>query len=90
MDDLEEQAQLGISLQQEGHRLDTMVRTPDDDDSLWRLERHLVLPILSIHHPNDLPLEARALHLGACHFFGPGFWLWWCWFDTWNLLDGDN
>jgi hypothetical protein len=28
------------SLGHEAHRMDTMTRTPDDDDSLWRLERH--------------------------------------------------
>jgi hypothetical protein len=29
------------SLGHEAHRMDTMARTPDDDESLWRLERHL-------------------------------------------------
>jgi hypothetical protein len=29
------------SLGHEAHRMDTMAHTPDDDDNLWRLERHL-------------------------------------------------
>jgi hypothetical protein len=53
------------SLGHESHRLDTMAHTLDDDDILWRLERHLRGPILSLHHPNNFLLEARALHLGA-------------------------
>ena len=70
MDVLEEQAQLGTSLGQEAHRLGVMAHTSDDDDSLWRLERHLIGPILSLHHPNNLPLEARALHLRDWRFVG--------------------
>jgi hypothetical protein len=65
VDDLEEQAQLGPSLGQEAHRLDTIGPHTDDDDSLWRLERYLRGPLLALQHPNDFPLEARALHLGA-------------------------
>jgi hypothetical protein len=53
------------SLGQEAHRLDTIARTPDDDDSLWRLERYLRKPLLALQHPNDFPLEARVLHLGG-------------------------
>jgi hypothetical protein len=53
------------SLGHEAHRLDTMAHTLDDDGNLWRFERHLRGSLLPIHHPNDLPLEARALHLGA-------------------------
>jgi hypothetical protein len=53
------------SLGHESHSLDTMAHTLDDDNFLWRLERHLRGPILALHHPNDFPLEARALHLGA-------------------------
>jgi hypothetical protein len=60
----------GISLDwaylgHESHGLDTMAHTPDDDGSLWRVERHHGGPILAIHHHNDLPLEDRALHLRA-------------------------
>jgi hypothetical protein len=65
MDVLEEQAQLGPSLGQEAHRLDAMARTPNDDCSLWRLERHLRGPLLALQYPNELPLEARALHFEA-------------------------
>jgi hypothetical protein len=53
------------SLGNESHKLDTMAHTPYDDDSIWRLERHLREPTLSLHHPNDFPMEARALHLGT-------------------------
>jgi hypothetical protein len=54
------------SLGHEAHRLDTMAHTLEMMMvSLWRFERHLRGPILALHHPNDFPLEARVLHLGA-------------------------
>jgi hypothetical protein len=49
----------------EAHMMDTMAHTRDDDDRLWILERHLGGPFLSLHHLNNLPLEARAPHLGG-------------------------
>jgi hypothetical protein len=60
-----EKAQLEPSLGKESHRLDVMVHTPNDYCSLWRLERHLIGPLLSIQHPNTFSLEARELHLEA-------------------------
>jgi hypothetical protein len=53
------------SLGLESHRMDTMADTPNDDGSLWRLEKHLGGPFLALHHTNDLPLESRVPHLGG-------------------------
>jgi hypothetical protein len=73
VDDLEEQAHLGPSLGHESHKLDTIAHTPDDDDRLWRLEIHLRGPILSLHHPNNLPWRLQHYILGLDALLGLGF-----------------
>jgi hypothetical protein len=50
------------SLGLEAHKLDTMARTLDDDDSLWRPERFLEVPHPFPYYPNVFPLEAKTSH----------------------------
>jgi hypothetical protein len=68
-----------------------MAHTPDDDGGLWRLERHLGGPFLAIHHPNDLPLEAKTAHFGGDVMHELGFLVMvMLLVDTWHLLMEKN
>jgi hypothetical protein len=61
------------SLGHEAHRLDTMAHTPDDEDCLWRLERHLRVLSYPFITPMTFLWRLECYILGLGILLGLGF-----------------